>query len=64
MSNINFTEDTENILISLSKNRNIFLEGNILKVITTENEPFQEYLNTALKNDENQRKKRLEITRR
>ena len=63
MSNINFTEETENILISLSKDRNIFLEGNILKVINTENNHFQEYLNTALKNDENQRKKRLEITK-
>ena len=63
MGNINFTEDTENILIALSNDRNIFLEGNILKVINTENEPFQEYLNTALKNDENQRKKRLEITK-
>jgi hypothetical protein len=51
MSNINFTEETENILISLSKDRNIFLEGNILKVINTENNHFQEYLNTALKND-------------
>lgn len=63
MSNINFTEDTENVLISLSKDRNIFLEGNILKVINTQNDHFQEYLNTALKNDENQRKKRLEITK-
>ena len=63
MSNINFTAETENILIELSSDRNIFLEGNILKVISTENPKFQEYLDTSLGNDESIRKKRLEITK-
>ena len=60
---ITFTKDTEDMLVSLSDDRNIYLEGNILKVISTENENFQRYLNKAQELDTQTRKKRLEITK-
>jgi len=50
-------------LIHLSNERNIYLEGNILKVIETEDESFQEYLKEAAEKDREARKKRLEVTR-
>lgn len=61
---ITFTKDTEEMLVSLSNNRNIYLEGNILKVIDTESDDFQEYLNKAQELDTLARKKRLEITKK
>ena len=64
MSKISLPKDTETTLIELSNSRNVYLEGNILKVIETENEDFQEYLSKAIKNDDAQRKKRLEITKK
>ena len=60
---ITFTKETEDMLVSLSSERNIYLEGNILKVINTENDHFQEYLSKAKELDTDTRKKRLEITK-
>ena len=60
---ITFTKETEDMLVSLSSDRNIYLEGNILKVINTENDHFQEYLSKAQELDTDTRKKRLEITK-
>jgi len=51
-------------LINLSHDKNVFLEGNILKVIDHEdNEEFKTYLSVAIKRDQDIRKKRLEITK-
>ena len=50
-------------LIHLSSSKNIFLEGNILKVIETDNEDFQKYLKEAAEKDRETRKKRLDITK-
>lgn len=55
-------EDIEN-LIELSKEKNIFLEGNILKTIETDDEDFKKYLEVAKEKDEDVRKKRLEVTK-
>tara|TARA_B100000035_G_scaffold307644_1_gene311207 strand:- start:2112 stop:2687 length:576 start_codon:yes stop_codon:yes gene_type:complete len=50
-------------LIKLSEEKNIFLEGNIIKVIESDDENFKNYLKKAKEKDSSTRKKRLEITR-
>ena len=46
-------------LISLSSSHNIYLEGNILKILETDNDEFQEYITTAVTKDEEKRKKKI-----
>lgn len=60
---ISFCQEDIKQLIHLSNERNIFLEGNVLKVIETEDEVFQEYLKNAAEKDRETRKKRLDITK-
>jgi len=51
-------------LIALFDEKNIALEGNIVKMIDAEDDKeFQEYVTTCLEKDRESRKKRLEITR-
>lgn len=51
--------------IECYKERNIRLEGNIVKVIdTSEDSEFAEYIRTCVKEDNEQRTKRLEITKK
>jgi hypothetical protein len=52
-------------LLELQKDKRIFLEGNILKVLEAENgdEEFSSYLNEAIEKDRTARRKRLEITK-
>ncbi len=48
----------------VANEKKIFLEGNILKIIESkESESFEDYISEAKKNDEDNRRKRLEITR-
>lgn len=60
---ISFGEEIEQQLIELSKEKNIYLEGNIVKVISTQNDVFAEYLIKAKEKDDSNRKKRLDITK-
>lgn len=57
------TEEIEQGLIHLSNDRGVYLEGNIVKLIETDNEDFKLYLTTALNNDKDNRRKRLQITK-
>ena len=51
-------------LIAVQKDKGIYLEGNITKVIDSEGDPiFEQYLKDAIDNDRSSRKKRLEITK-
>jgi Fe2+ transport system protein B len=52
-------------LINLSKEKKIFLEGNILKVLKAEKEDkeFNEYLSVCKERDANSRRKRLQVTK-
>jgi len=52
-------------LIKLSKEKKIFLEGNILKVLKAEKEDkeFNEYLSVCKERDVNSRRKRLQVTK-
>jgi len=58
-------KDTKKDLLKLAQEKNIHLEGNILKVIDTEGEDpdFVNYIKTSTDKDKSSRKKRLEITK-
>ena len=53
----------EEELISLAEDKGVMLEGNILKLIVSDQEDFQEYIIKAKENDKSNRKKRLDITK-
>jgi hypothetical protein len=54
----------KNYLLEIQKKHQIYLEGNILKIINSDDDQeFQEYLDTAIYKDKENRRKRLEITR-
>ena len=59
-----FDETTRKKLIDLYQNKNIYLEGNIIKLIDgSTDEEFQNYLDICLTNDKDRRRKRLDITK-
>jgi len=53
----------EQHLMDVASQRNVYLEGNILKLIESDNEDFQAYLKKAKELDQTNRKKRLDITK-
>jgi len=50
-------------LIDLAESKNIYLEGNIIKLIEGDDEEFEKYLKIASDRDKETRKKRLEMTK-
>ena len=62
---ISFDKDTKKKLIGLYKDKDITLEGNILKTISAEDdEEFKDYLTKSLNKDKENRKRRLEVTKK
>jgi len=57
------SNDTAVQLLNLWKTKKVGLEGNILKVIQTKDEEFQKYMDEAKQRDNDQRRKRLEVTK-
>ena len=58
-----FHENDISLLLELKK-RNVWIEGNIIKVLKAEpGSDFEEYLNLANQRDRENRKKRLDITK-
>lgn len=57
------SNDTAVQLLHLWKTKKVGLEGNILKVIQTKDEEFQRYIDEAKQRDNDQRRKRLEVTK-
>lgn len=57
------SNDTAVQLLHLWKTKKVGLEGNILKVIQTKDEEFQKYIDEAKQRDNDQRRKRLEVTK-
>lgn len=55
--------ETEQALLRAASERDVYLEGNLLKVIETSSDAFQLYLDTALTRDREARRKRLEVTK-
>jgi hypothetical protein len=61
---IKFTPEIQKELITLSETKNLFLEGNIVKVINSDGDTdFEEYLKKCSERDVANRKKRLDITK-
>lgn len=61
---IKLNENTKKQLLKEHIDNNIFLEGNIIRVIDPENDvEFKKYLDTCLENDKSNRRKRLEVTK-
>jgi hypothetical protein len=61
---IKFTPEIHKELITLSETKNLFLEGNIVKVINSDGDAdFEEYLKKCGERDVANRKKRLDITK-
>jgi uncharacterized small protein (DUF1192 family) len=61
---IKFSANTKKQLLDLHKAKNIGLEGNILKLIDTEEDSdFSQYIKTCIDKDKESRKKRLDITK-
>lgn len=62
---IKIDKHTKSQLLELHKSKKISLEGNILKVIDSENDSeFEKYIQEATEKDKEIRRKRLEVTRR
>jgi Fe2+ transport system protein B len=59
------TEEVKKMLLTFAKEKKIYLEGNILKILTAEekDEEFIEYLETCKVKDTDARKKRLQVTK-
>jgi hypothetical protein len=52
-------------LLELAKSKNIYLEGNIIKLIESDGDTeFEQYLKDAAEKDKDSRRKRLEITKK
>ena len=61
---IKFSANTKKQLLDLYKSKNIGLEGNILKLIDTEEDSdFSQYVKICTDKDKESRKKRLDITK-
>jgi hypothetical protein len=59
------TKEVKEVLLTLAKEKRIYLEGNIIKVLKANagDEDFEKYLSTCKEKDITARKKRLEITK-
>jgi Fe2+ transport system protein B len=60
---IKVTKHTRDLLLDISKDKKIFLEGNILKVISSDDEEFNKYLQVCKDKDIETRRKRLAVTK-
>jgi hypothetical protein len=61
---IKFTPEIQKELITLSETKNLFLEGNIVKIINSDGDAdFEDYLKKCGERDIANRKKRLDITK-
>lgn len=61
---VKIDKNTKSQLIELQRTKNISLEGNILKLIDSSEDPeFEKYVKNSIEKDRDNRKKRLEITK-
>jgi len=60
---IKFDKNTIKELLKLYESRKIGLEGNIVKLVETDDVDFKKYLETCIDNDNENRRKRLSITK-
>ena len=61
---IKLSDDSKKQFIEYCKTKGVCLEGNILKILDTSDDPeWEQYVNTAIEKDTDVRKKRLEMTK-
>ena len=60
---ITLSRESEEILIDHAADKDVYIEGTILKSIHSLNQDFNDYLNTAIEEDRQKRLKRLEVTK-
>jgi len=58
-----FNEEARRALVDAGESRNVFIEGNLLKLLDDSDDAFKAYIQLALEKDTEKRKKRLEITK-
>ena len=51
------------MLLQVASDKDVYLEGGLLKLVEGESEEFRSYLNIALARDRDSRRKRLEVTK-
>lgn len=65
MNKITVNNDFKCDLIKIAKDKNVFLEGNILKLIdSNDDDQFNDYITQCIERDKGLRRIRLEITKR
>ena len=61
---IKLSDDSKKQFIEYCKTKGVCLEGNILKILDTSDDPeWEQYVNTAIEKDTDVRKKRLEMSK-
>ena len=60
---IKVTKHTRDLLLEIAQTRKVYLEGNILKLITSDDDEFNQYIETCVEKDKESRRKRLAITK-
>lgn len=60
---IKVTKYTRDLLLEIAKTKKVYLEGNILKVITSDDDEFNQYIETCVEKDKESRRKRLAVTK-
>jgi len=60
---IKVTKYTRDLLLEIAKTKKVYLEGNILKIITSDDDEFNQYIETCVEKDKESRRKRLAITK-
>jgi Fe2+ transport system protein B len=62
---IKVDKHTRKVLLDLYKKKNVYLEGNILKIIDPDDdEEFESYIKESVEKDKSNRRKRLEMTKK
>ena len=61
--NLNIDKNTREELINLYTKKKIGLEGNILKLIKSDDKEFSDYIDNCITKDNENRRKRLDITK-
>ena len=60
---IKVTKHTRDLLLEIAQTKKVYLEGNILKLITSDDDEFNQYIETCVEKDKESRRKRLAITK-
>lgn len=65
MIKIKFSQDTRERLLNLKRDKGVYIEGNIIKLIDySEDEEMEEYVKEAIKFQKETQRKRLDVTKK